>query len=115
MSKKKASNTNLAQDARAKIQTGPGVPQWSWRLVTFSWNGSRAGKPAGAPDPHFARDGACADNLTRAFGMLALAAILLDARRWGRFVSGRQGKGCRGCVGGCGVSDACGTCRHSDA
>ena len=30
---------NLRQDARARIQTGPGVPEWSWRVVEFGWNG----------------------------------------------------------------------------
>ncbi len=30
---------NLAYDTKAKIQTGPGVPEWSWRNVSFGWNG----------------------------------------------------------------------------
>lgn len=30
---------NLAQDSKARIQTGPGVPEWSWRSVSFGWNG----------------------------------------------------------------------------
>jgi len=32
-------NGNLAYDAKARIQTGPGVPEWSWRTITFGWNG----------------------------------------------------------------------------
>ncbi|HEY0257800.1 MAG TPA: hypothetical protein VGC39_10185, partial [Candidatus Methylacidiphilales bacterium] len=32
-------NSNLAYDTKARIQTGPGVPEWSWRTVTFGWNG----------------------------------------------------------------------------
>jgi len=26
-------------DTSARIQTGPGIPNWQWRQVTFSWNG----------------------------------------------------------------------------
>ncbi|HRI16453.1 MAG TPA: hypothetical protein PLX89_25955, partial [Verrucomicrobiota bacterium] len=33
------SNENLNYDAKARIQTGPGVPEWSWRAVSFGWNG----------------------------------------------------------------------------
>lgn len=34
-----ASNENLQFDAKARIQTGPGVPEWTWRTATFGWNG----------------------------------------------------------------------------
>lgn len=30
---------NLNYDAKARIQTGPGVPDWKWREVSFGWNG----------------------------------------------------------------------------
>ena len=30
---------NLAQDDNARIQTGPGLPEWTWRSVSFGWNG----------------------------------------------------------------------------
>jgi hypothetical protein len=30
---------NLNYDAKARIQTGPGVPEWKWREVSFGWNG----------------------------------------------------------------------------
>ncbi len=30
---------NLMQDAAARIQTGPGLPDWTWREVRFAWNG----------------------------------------------------------------------------
>jgi len=36
---KEADKSNLLQDAGARIQTGPGVPDWTWRTVTFGWNG----------------------------------------------------------------------------
>ncbi len=32
-------NSNLAYDSKARIQTGPAVPEWSWRTITFGWNG----------------------------------------------------------------------------
>ncbi|MCD2449817.1 hypothetical protein GO003_005395 [Methylicorpusculum oleiharenae] len=33
-------NQNLAHtDPNARIQTGPGLPQWQWRKVHLSWNG----------------------------------------------------------------------------
>ena len=32
-------NSNLAQAPAARIQTGPGVPDWTWRTATFGWNG----------------------------------------------------------------------------
>ncbi len=30
---------NLNYDTKARIQTGPGVPEWKWRAVSFGWNG----------------------------------------------------------------------------
>ncbi len=27
-------------DPKAKVQTGPGLPQWEWNKVMLSWNGS---------------------------------------------------------------------------
>lgn len=32
-------NSNLAQIAQARIQTGPGVPEWRWRAIRFGWSG----------------------------------------------------------------------------
>lgn len=31
--------SNLKYDTKAKIQTGPAIPQWSWRQVQFGWRG----------------------------------------------------------------------------
>ena len=31
--------SNLRQDVKARIQTGPGLPEWTWRAVSFGWNG----------------------------------------------------------------------------
>lgn len=33
------SQSNLKYDTKARIQTGPGVPDWTWRSVSFGWNG----------------------------------------------------------------------------
>ncbi len=34
-----AQNGNLLYDNKARIQTGPGVPEWMWRPISFGWNG----------------------------------------------------------------------------
>ena len=34
-----AQRENLSYDAKARIQTGPGLPEWTWRTVSFGWNG----------------------------------------------------------------------------
>jgi hypothetical protein len=34
-----ASNAALEQDPRAVLQTGPGVPTWSWRSYALTWSG----------------------------------------------------------------------------
>jgi len=31
--------SNLLYDTKTRIQTGPGVPDWTWRTVLFGWNG----------------------------------------------------------------------------
>lgn len=30
---------NMKYDSSAKIQTGPGLPQWSWNQISYGWNG----------------------------------------------------------------------------
>lgn len=37
--KKVYEKSNLKQRSEAKIQTGPAVPEWSWRSVSFNWSG----------------------------------------------------------------------------
>ncbi|MHA3775183.1 hypothetical protein ACXR0O_26975 [Verrucomicrobiota bacterium sgz303538] len=34
-----APGTTLQYDPGARIQTGPAIPEWSWRSVSFGWNG----------------------------------------------------------------------------
>jgi hypothetical protein len=37
--RKSSPSENLKNDPTARIQTGPGVPRWKWRVATFGWNG----------------------------------------------------------------------------
>ncbi len=75
-------SANLNYDAKARIQTGPGVPEWSWRSVSFGWSG-----PVQAPQQ--VRPILIPLGLERFFTLLrislllALAAILLQAKTWG--------------------------------
>jgi hypothetical protein len=38
-SEKKPSKLNMKYDKQVRIQTGPALPDWSWRKATFSWRG----------------------------------------------------------------------------
>ena len=40
----KGARMNLKYDTKAKIQTGPAVPQWKWREVSFGWRGPVSAK-----------------------------------------------------------------------
>jgi hypothetical protein len=83
ISKKQAlSKDNLLYDSKARIQTGPGVPEWTWRAVAFGWNGpvlaSQQVRPVLIP--------LTVERLltvARVVLLLALATVLLDARRLG--------------------------------
>jgi hypothetical protein len=71
---------NLQYDLKARIQTGPGVPEWEWRQVSYGWSGPvTEGQsvrpvliPAGVER---------AISLARVLLLLALAAVLLGLRR----------------------------------
>lgn len=86
-----ADKSNLLYDAKARIQTGPGVPDWTWRTVTFGWNGPVA-------ESQQVRPILISVGLERVLTvlrialLLALAAILLDARRLGGAVFRRAGQ-----------------------
>jgi len=71
---------NLAYDAKARIQTGPGVPEWSWRTVRFGWNGPVTAAQTVRPIliPPAVERGL---SLARVLLLLGLAAVLLNARR----------------------------------
>jgi hypothetical protein len=81
-SKRKAfrGGENLQYDTKARIQTGPGVPEWQWREASFGWNGPVTVKqtvrpvliPAGVER---------VISLVRVLLLLGLAAVLLEARR----------------------------------
>ncbi len=71
---------NLKADPKAIIQTGPGVPNWSWRTVTFGWDGpvtsAQTVRPVLIP-PVLSRP----LGLVRVLCLVLLAALLLTARR----------------------------------
>lgn len=71
---------NLQYDTQARIQTGPGVPEWSWRSASFGWNGpvtaEQTVRPVWIP---MELERALA--LVRVVLLLGLAAVLLNARR----------------------------------
>jgi len=76
------SKSNLSYDTKARIQTGPGVPEWGWRSVRFGWNGP-------VQSTQVVRPILIPLNLERFLTilrialLLLLAAILLNARRMG--------------------------------
>ncbi|PAW78925.1 MAG: hypothetical protein B9S32_05965 [Verrucomicrobia bacterium Tous-C9LFEB] len=74
-------NDNLQYDTKARIQTGPGVPDWQWRTVSFGWNGpvkaSQQFHPILIPLPLQRLL-----TILRVGLLIALAALLLDARKW---------------------------------
>jgi len=78
-------NENLSYDTKARIQTGPGVPEWRWRAVHFSCNGpvtaGQVVKPILIPLP--VERGV---SLARVVLLIGLAAVLLNARRVRRAV-----------------------------
>ena len=81
---------NLAYDAGARIQTGPPVPDWSWRSASYGWNGPVAASqqvrllllPIGLVR---------ALTVGRIALLLALCGLLLDAGRWRRRWWGNAG------------------------
>ena len=83
--RKGISKENLNYDTKARIQTGPGVPEWKWRSVSFGWNGPVSAAQQVKP---------VLISLTlervltalRVALLLALAAVLLGARKvlWAR-------------------------------
>ncbi len=74
--------SNLLYDAKARIQTGPGVPDWTWRTVTYGWNGP-------VTQTQQVRPILISVGLERVLTvlrialLLTLAAILLNPRRLG--------------------------------
>ncbi len=90
-SKQAVSKDNLLYDAKARIQTGPGVPEWKWREVYFGWNGpvtaAQQVKPVLIP---LAVERVL--TVLRVVLLLALVALLLGARKLGSTVFRASGK-----------------------
>jgi hypothetical protein len=77
---KPSSKDNLLYDSKARIQTGPGVPEWKWRTVRFGWNGPVLASQQIRPiliSQSFER----VLTVVRIVLLLGLASVLLDARR----------------------------------
>ncbi len=70
---------NLQYDTQARIQTGPGVPEWSWRSVRFGWNGpvTAAQKVRPILIPEWLER---VLSMARVLLLLGMAAVLLGAR-----------------------------------
>lgn len=85
------SKDNLNYDTKARIQTGPGVPEWKWRAVSFGWNGpvseSQQVKPV-LISLTFER----ILTMLRVILLLALAAVLLRAKKLRDSAIGAAGK-----------------------
>ncbi len=72
-------SSNLFYDNKARIQTGPGVPDWTWRTVRFGWNGPvQADQRVHPILISLPMERAIA--VLRVALLLALAGILLNAR-----------------------------------
>ena len=87
---KAASSANMFYASKTRIQTGPGVPEWKWRTVSFGWNGPVSAAQRVRP----VLISLTVERLLtvlRAALLLVLAAILLDVRRFG----GRLPRGAR--------------------
>ena len=89
--KRGAQDSNLMYEPNARIQTGPGVPEWSWRTVTFGWNGPVLASQQVHP---FLISLSLQRGLTvlRVVLLLALAGVLLNARRLRGSIFGAEGK-----------------------
>jgi hypothetical protein len=74
------SSQNLQYDLKARIQTGPGVPEWQWRQVEYGWNGpvtaAQTIRPILIP-MQIER----LLSVARVLLLLGMAAVLLQARR----------------------------------
>lgn len=91
-SRSSVASENLNYDPKARIQTGPGVPEWKWREVSFGWNG-----PVSAAQQ--VRPVLISLGLERVLTvlrvglLLALAGVLLGARKiGGGFLRGTPAK-----------------------
>ncbi len=73
-------SSNLKADPKAVIQTGPGVPNWSWRTITFGWDGPVASTQTVRPlliPPHLSQP----LGVVRILCLVLLLAMLLTRRK----------------------------------
>ncbi len=82
-----SSSENLNYDAKARIQTGPGVPEWSWRAVSFGWNGPVQASQQVRP-VLISLSWERFLTVVRVVLLLALSALLLGKRRNGPTITG---------------------------
>ncbi|HQZ28253.1 MAG TPA: hypothetical protein PK648_08900 [Verrucomicrobiales bacterium] len=76
----KMEKNNLMADPKAVIQTGPGVPAWSWRTIEFGWDGPVSAAQEVRPmliSPIFSR----ILGVVRVIFLVLLAGLLLSVRR----------------------------------
>ena len=71
---------NLHYDAKARIQTGPGLPEWTWRVTSFGWNGPVQASQQVHP-VLISLGTERILTILRIVLTLAIAAVLLNARR----------------------------------
>ncbi len=78
-------------DPNAQIQTGPGIPDWSWRTVTFGWNGPVLASQQVHPwfIPSWLER---LLSILRVMLILALATVLLNGRHLGASLFRARGK-----------------------
>jgi hypothetical protein len=79
-SSKPPAKDNLLYDSKARIQTGPGVPEWRWRTVSFGWNGPVLASQQVRPIL-ISQSLERVLTVVRVLLLLLLAAVVLDARR----------------------------------
>ena len=74
-----AQQSNLMYEANARIQTGWGVPEWTWRTVAFGWNGPVLASQQVRP-VLISLTLERVLTIVRVVLLLALASVLLNAR-----------------------------------
>jgi len=73
--------SNLLFDPKARIQTGPGIPDWTWRTVTFGWSGPVLASQQVRP-VLISLTLERVLTILRVALLLALAGVLLSVTRW---------------------------------
>jgi hypothetical protein len=82
---------NLSQAVEARIQTGPGVPDWRWREVTFGWNGPVSAAQQVRPILISGNEERIL-TIARVFFLVLLAAVIFSVRQWKSAIFRRSAK-----------------------